>query len=144
MPPREKVIVKESELGHAVYALRRIKAGVKIGEITGTVIDDPDYGSDYCMECGEGRSLEASAPYRFLNHSCDPNCELIIWEGEAPSDWNLCLHSIKAIQPGEELTIDYAWSQDAAIPCLCRTEKCRGWIVAEAELPLLSLPITGA
>ena len=139
MPTHETVVVKESELGNAVYAVCRFQADVQISEITGTVIDDPDYGSDYCMECGEGRSLEAAPPFRFLNHSCDPNCELIIWEGETPSDWNLCLHSIKVIEPGDELTIDYAWPVGAAIPCLCRSEKCRGWIVAETELPLIQV-----
>ena len=137
MPFREKLIVKSSDLGQAVYAQCHIKPEVQVGEITGTVVEDPDYGSDYCMECGEGRSLEAAAPFRFLNHSCDPNCELIIWEGETPSDWNLCLHSIKAINPGDELTIDYAWPESAAIPCLCRSENCRGWIVAETEMHLV-------
>ena len=137
MPFRKKVIVKESSLGNAVYALRHFESDVQIGEITGTVVEDPDYGSDYCMECGEGRSLEAAAPFRFLNHSCEPNCELIIWEGDSPSDWDLCLHSIKAIEPGDELTIDYAWPVSAAIPCLCRSENCRGWIVAENVLLLI-------
>jgi len=144
MPVQEKVTVKTSALGNGVYALRRIRTGVKVGEITGKVIDDPDYGSEYCMECGEGHSLEADAPYRYLNHSCDPNCELIIWEGETPEEWNLCLHSIKSIKPGDELTIDYAWPESAAIPCLCRSEKCRGWIVAESELSSIESTTTGA
>lgn len=137
MPKRQRVIVKESELGNSVYALRHFKAEVKVGAITGTVIQGEDYGSEYCMEFGEGRSMEADPPFRFLNHSCDPNCELIIWEGETPSENQLCLHSIKAIKPGDELTIDYAWSADAAIPCLCRSETCRGWIVAVTELALV-------
>ncbi len=137
MPFRDQLVVKDCELGKAVYAQCHIGPEEEIGEITGTVIDDPDYGSDYCMECGEGRSLEADAPFRFLNHSCDPNCELIIWEGDTAADWNLCLHSIKAIKPGDELTIDYAWPESAAIPCLCRAKTCRGWVVAESELPMI-------
>jgi len=137
MPAVDSVVVKTSDLGMAVYACRHFQADVNIGEITGTVIDDPDYGSEYCMTAGEGQSLEAAAPFRFLNHSCNPNCELIIWEGDTPADWELCLHSIRPIEPGDQLTIDYAWSVDAAIPCLCRSEKCRGWIVNESELHLI-------
>jgi hypothetical protein len=40
----------------------------------------------------------------------------------------------QAIQPGQELTIDYAWPANAAIPCLCQSKSCRGWIVAAKEL----------
>jgi hypothetical protein len=137
VPLPNNVIVKESNLGNAVYTLSHIDADVKIGDITGIVFDDPNYGSDYCMEFGDGQSIEAAAPFRFLNHSCEPNCELILWEGDSPADWDLCLHSIKPIEPGEELTIDYAWPVSAAIPCLCRSKACRGWIVAEHELPLI-------
>ncbi len=133
MSYRDRLSVRDSDLGKAVFAECHIPADEEVSEITGTVIDDPEYGSDYCMECGEGRTLEAEAPFRFLNHNCDPNCELIIWEGDEPSDWTLCLHTIKAIRPGDELTIDYAWPQSAAIPCLCRSEKCRGWVMAKTE-----------
>ena len=133
MPKHQKVVVRKSYLGKAVYSLRQFKPNAKVGKITGTVIEDANYGSDYCMECGEGRVMEAAAPFRFLNHSCDPNCELVIWQGESPADWELCLHSIKPIKPGDELTIDYAWQLNDAIPCLCQSEKCRGWIVAARE-----------
>ena len=135
--PSKNVTLRQSDLGKGVYALCHFAADEQVGEISGRVIEDPDYSSEYCMECGDGQSLEAAAPFRFLNHNCDPNCELIIWEGDSPGDWDLCLHTIKAIEPGEELTIDYAWPVDAAIPCLCRSEQCRGWIVAETELPFV-------
>jgi len=133
------VIVKPSPLGHAIFSLTRFDPAAQIGEITGRLIEDPDYGSEYCIECGEGRSLEPAAPFRFLNHSCEPNCEVIFWEGESTRDWELCLHSIKVIEPGDELTIDYAWPVSNAIPCRCRSPRCRGWIVAEEELPLIQV-----
>ena len=28
------------------------------------------------MDLGENQSLEPDAPYRYVNHSCEPNCEL--------------------------------------------------------------------
>jgi hypothetical protein len=41
---------------------------------------------------------------------------------------------LRTIEPGEELTIDYAWPAEAAIPCACGAAGCRCWIVAAEEL----------
>jgi SET domain-containing protein len=126
------------KLGRGVYAARRLRKNQTIGEITGKVIDDPDYGSEYCIDLGESRNLEPISPFRFLNHSCEPNCEIFSWDprpGEPPSvSDRLFLSAMRTIQPGEELTIDYGWPADAAIRCHCGTDKCRGWVVSEAEL----------
>lgn len=42
---------------------------------------------------------------RFINHSCDPNCETQKWvvRGELA----IGLFALRDIQPGEELTFDY-------------------------------------
>jgi SET domain-containing protein len=79
-----------------------------------------------------------------VNHSCDPNCELFYWfdeDSEAQED-RLWVQTIRPIKPGEELSIDYCWPADAAIPCRCGTESCRGWIVDPAERHLLAEPET--
>jgi SET domain-containing protein len=49
----------------------------------------------------------------------------------------LWLQALTPIEPGDELTIDYGWPADVAIPCVCDAAGCRGWIVSLAELPLL-------
>jgi SET domain-containing protein len=37
--------------------------------------------------------------------------------------------SLRDIQPGEELTIDYHFDKDVEkVPCACGTRKCRGTI----------------
>ena len=131
--------MRSSNVGRGVFALKHFKAKKRIGKIKGTVYKEVDHYSDYCMDYGDGMVMDADPPFRFLNHSCDPNCELIIWEGDSVDDKKLCLHSIKSIKPGDELTIDYAWPSSDAIPCLCRTNKCRGWIVSEAERPMIQL-----
>lgn len=130
------VRIAATELGQAVFAACRFEAEESIGRVEGMQIDDPEYGSDYCIDLGEGLSLEPGEPFRFLNHSCQPNCELVVVDPEdsdsgQPEVW---LESRRAIEPGEELTIDYAWPAEAAIPCLCGSERCREWIVAEEEL----------
>ena len=38
---------------------------------------------------------------------------------------------------GEQITIDYGCAADDPMPCLCGSTRCRGWIVAEEELPRL-------
>jgi hypothetical protein len=87
-------------------------------------------------------SLEPRAPFRYLNHRCEPNCELNLTEvfyddgTAAPSE--IHLEALVDISEGEELTIDYQWSADGAIKCLCGASQCRGWVVAIEELPRLT------
>ncbi|MEM9657825.1 MAG: SET domain-containing protein-lysine N-methyltransferase [Planctomycetota bacterium] len=135
------VIAGKTHLGRAAFANRRFKPEQLIAEIPGEIISDPDYGSDYCMDCLDGCVIEADPPFRFLNHSCEPNCELVIWEdwedGDESLPEGLCLYARIKIKAGEELTIDYSWPADAAIPCKCGAPTCRGWIVAPEELKQL-------
>jgi tetratricopeptide (TPR) repeat protein len=96
------------------------------------------YGSRYCMDIGNGRVLEPHAPYRYVNHSCAPNCEFDFFDlapmGESQSLRRVFLISLREIKPGEELTIDYNWSAETAIPCRCEAPTCRGWIVNPDQL----------
>jgi len=137
-PASRKVYVAVSLVGRGVFTNRSFEPEQKIAEIRGEVITEVGYGSTYCMDYGEGRLLEPASPFRFLNHSCEPNCELVIWVDEDSDDPpKLCLHALTAIEPQDELTIDYAWSADAAVPCQCGRPSCRGWVVSADELPLL-------
>jgi uncharacterized protein len=132
-----RVRIAETPMGKGVFAIRKFRKDQVIGAISGVVIDDPTYGSAYCMDLGGMRSLEPIEPYRYLNHSCTPNCEIFTWEYETPQPTlptQLFLQALRTIISGEELTIDYAWSADAAIPCLCGSQKCRGWVVDVEEI----------
>ena len=51
---------------------------------------------------------------RFINHSCTPNCW---WEVVDTTIW---IRAARTIQPGEELTYDYATIGDKTIRCRCR------------------------
>jgi SET domain-containing protein len=58
---------------------------------------------------------------RFINHSCTPNCwfeivDTVIW-----------IRASRHIQPGEELTYDYATVGDHTIRCRCRPD-CQTWL----------------
>ena len=131
--------IGSTHVGQGVFAARHLRAGIVIGEIKGTVLDEHPDDPSYCMELPSGRVLEPAAPLRFVNHSCDPNCELFYWfdEDEGPQEDRLWLQTIRSIEPGEELSIDYCWPADAAIPCRCGATGCRRWIVDPAERHLL-------
>ncbi len=193
------VKVEQSRVGLGVFAGRPIPEKVVIGKIEGDIIADEEFCSEYSFDIGDDLQLDPHAPFRFLNHSCDPNCEFDWWyddeelteDEELPdeSDKNLndaaipdvaksdvsasevatvdvdasevdeesqddeesdqseedvleperprsaYLISLREISLDEELTIDYNWSADGAIPCQCGALSCRGWVVCEDELP---------
>ena len=134
--------IAETPVGRGVFARRAIPTGTVLGEIHGTGLDDHPEDSSYVMELGTGRLLDPAPPFRFVNHGCDPNCEIFYWE-ESPDEDRLWMQTILPIAPGEELLIDYCWPADAAIPCRCRARECRGWIVDPAERHLLpEMPAT--
>lgn len=130
------VSVQPGSVGLGVVSNRPFRARQIVGQVHGEIIADAAYGSSYCMELGDGRAIEPALPFRCLNHSCDPNCELFYFEPDAPGQFadRLYVQALRPIRPGEELTIDYAWPADAAVPCLCGTPSCRGWIVCPDEL----------
>ncbi|MGF1583534.1 MAG: SET domain-containing protein-lysine N-methyltransferase [Gemmataceae bacterium] len=135
--PISDVRIGSTCVGKGVFATRDYRVDWVIGEILGDIIDDPDYGSDYCIDTEDGRCLEPYTPFRYLNHSCQPNCELewldMNGEGEMPVTRRLFLSALQEIRLDDELTIDYEWSGDAAIPCRCRALSCRGWVVNPKE-----------
>lgn len=57
----------------------------------------------------------------YLNHSCDPNCEVDEINNRV---WLLAIRDIAA---GEELVWDYnLYDDDDPAPCYCGSPKCRG------------------
>lgn len=65
---------------------------------------------------------------RFINHSCDPNCETRKWNVRGEIEVGII--SVKDIQEGEELTFDYKFDvyQTPFTRCLCGTSKCKGYL----------------
>ncbi len=146
--------IGKTRVGKGLFATKRIVDGSCIGEIQGEVIDDDDYVSRYSFDLTDGQQLEPDAPFRFVNHSCDPNCAFECFSfpklsrmADATSGTHLVnaptaqrkllLFAICDIAIGQELTIDYNWPAIFAIPCGCRAISCRGWIVTPRDLPQL-------
>ena len=65
----------------------------------------------------------AAAGAEIINHCCDPNLRTTITYG------HILYVSKRAIRPGEELTVDYRFSDDVErVKCYCGYPKCRGQI----------------
>jgi uncharacterized protein len=66
-------------------------------------------------------------PAKFINHSCEPNCEARIIDGQV---WILALRDIA---PGEEISFNYGYDPEdfEEHPCRCGAPGCLGYIVAE-------------
>src|SRR5688572_16932591 len=110
----------DTPCGRGVFSVRGLEDREIVGEIRGVLVYGSDYESDYCMELGPGLALEPAAPFCYLNHSCDPNCDWVVTRPDSEDrhvpDPQVLLRAIRAIEPGAELTIDYAWQAATAIP----------------------------
>lgn len=132
------VRVEETHVGKGVFAIRPYPNTAIIGEIKGDLVSEENTSSEYTFDFENGLQLEPFAPFRFVNHSCDPNCEFEILEEpgceNSKSQRKLFLIARRDIFPNEELTISYNWPASAAIECHCQSENCVGWIVCETEI----------
>jgi SET domain-containing protein len=115
-----------------VFALERIPARRKVIEYTGEKISRREtkrrgQGSlTYLFTLDNYWTIDGSvggSGAEIINHSCDPNLTSFIIKG------HILYRSRRAIAPGEELTVDYRFSDKIEkVSCRCGTAKCRGAI----------------
>ena len=147
-PVRKPLIrVRNSKIqGRGVFAVRRIRKGRRIIEYTGEVIDQAEEhrrGYDdskmsrhhtFLFKIDDEYTIDAThrgSIARFINHSCDPNCEAV-WE-----DRRIFIEAVRNIQPGVELCYDYAFEHKGPLTkeekafyyCRCGAKNCRGTIL---------------
>ncbi|MCX6835441.1 MAG: SET domain-containing protein-lysine N-methyltransferase [candidate division Zixibacteria bacterium] len=131
--------------GRGVFAARRIRKGQRIIEYTGEIIDNEEetrrYDDEamsrhhtYLFKIDETTTIDATNRgniARFINHSCDPNCEAV-WE-----ERRIFIEAARNIQSGVELTYDYAYEHEGPLTpalrqlyfCCCGAGNCRGTIL---------------
>jgi SET domain-containing protein len=138
---KRAVKVLASPNGKGVYAQKGIKKDAVIGKVSGDITTSDDVDPRYLMELDGDNLLIPKGTFRYLNHSCNPNCELFCWEDEpldpATGTRPLFVSATRSIAKGKQLTIDYGWPAEFAIPCNCKSKQCRGWIVDKKELAKL-------
>lgn len=93
-------------------------------------------GSVYIFELNKKYDIDGSPLYnkaRYINHSCNPNCEVNIIKNE------IWISSIKKIKKGEELNYDYGYAFDkddfADHICKCGSANCIGYIISQDDWP---------
>jgi hypothetical protein len=131
--------------GYGVFAAKPIRKGSRILEYTGERITPDEASRRYDDEASdlahvvlftvdEKTVIDGGAgggEARFVNHSCDPNCEAVARDGR------IFIEALRAIAPGEELTYDYRLelpgrhtrAVKARYPCLCGSPNCRGTLL---------------
>ena len=142
-PPASRVVVRRSGVhGRGVFAKQRIRKGTRIIEYTGQHVpwkeamdqpprdpDDPNHTFLFALDNGDVIDAAVGGnESRWINHSCDPNCET--YEDED----RIFVHALRGLRPGEELFYDYkivpaerrSKKVEKNYACLCGTAKCRG------------------
>jgi len=91
-------------------------------------------GLVYIFEVDDDHDLDGRRghnPARYINHSCDGNCEAVNYDGR------IWIVAKRDIARGEELTYDYGYDMEhfPDHPCACGAPNCIGYIVREDQRP---------
>lgn len=128
--------------GTGAFATRSIRKGARIDEYVGERIShdeadrrhsekDENDSHTFLFTLDKKTVLDATTggnESRFINHSCEPNCEVTIEDGR------IFIYAAKAIAKGAELLYDYNIgrskedppNQEQIFACRCGTASCRG------------------
>ncbi|KAL5291748.1 ASH1L family protein [Megaselia abdita] len=134
--------------GYGVMTKKKIEKGTYILEYVGEVVNEKVFKErmntiylndkhHYCLHLDGGLVIDGhrmGSDCRFVNHSCQPNCEMQKWSVNGLS--RMALFASRVIQPGEELTYDYNFSlfnPAEGQPCRCETPLCRGVIGGKSQ-----------
>jgi len=127
------LVIRESRIHRfGVYAAERVPSHRKVIEYTGERINRREakrrdnHSATYLFALDPYWTIDGSvggSGAEIINHSCEPNLISRIMRG------HILYMSLRVIEPGEELTVDYNFSK-ATVPmrCACRAPGCRGMI----------------
>lgn len=147
---RRKIERRQSEIhGNGVFATEAIAKGERIiryrGKLRTHAEVDAEYGDleedghTFLFTLNDDYVIDANVDgnvARWINHSCDPNCESLIEEnakGKKQKD-KVFIEAIRDIAPGEELTYNYGIVLDEPHTaknkklwaCRCGAKHCTG------------------
>ncbi|QBK04003.1 SET domain-containing protein [Hylemonella gracilis] len=133
--------------GKGVFALQDIARGEMIIEYVGEIInwkealrrhphDPKDPNHTFYFHVDEDHVIDAKVggnASRWINHSCNPNCE-----ADETDEGRVFIKALRKIKAGEELNYDYGLIIDepytkklkAEYPCWCGNKNCRGTLLA--------------
>lgn len=128
-----KLEVREWRGQSGVFAVEPVSVGELISVWSGFIVSVerlahlPDEIRRHTIQVEDNLYLASylpDEPADYINHSCDPNAGLV---------GQLTLVALRDIQPGEEVTFDYATADSTPydeFDCMCGAQNCRGRITA--------------
>ena len=166
---------QEGEMGWGLKTVDLVQKGTLVIEYLGEVIDENEMRSRmhyqrtftprdhdfYIMELNNGVYVDGKRKgnlSRFINHSCDPNCELVRWNVKGRT--RIGIFALREIAPNEPLSYDYQvyhrsfgksipsahyillmssckfdTKESQAFKCHCGAESCRGTMAPKTRGP---------
>ena len=148
-----RIVTRRSQIhGNGVFAATEIPTGTRLIQYKGKLLthaqsdrlyaDSADTGHTFLFVLNDSYVLDANQDgnsARWINHSCDPNCEAVLVENERgdPRRDRLYVESIRPIARGEELTYNYGIVLDVPHTpkmkriwaCRCGSTGCTGTIL---------------
>ncbi|GFO35810.1 histone-lysine N-methyltransferase, partial [Plakobranchus ocellatus] len=143
------VKVQTKDRGIGVVTKNSIKSGQFILEYLGEVVSETEFRrrmmEEYSEECHHyALHLDSGSLIdgyrmgnigRYVNHSCQPNCEMQKWNVNGL--YRMVLFALRDIEAGEELGYDYnfdPFNQETQQECRCGSAECRGVIGGKRSL----------
>ncbi|XP_062595133.1 histone-lysine N-methyltransferase ASH1L-like isoform X1 [Saccostrea cucullata] len=141
-------VIVTKDRGYGVKTSESISSGQFILEYLGEVVSEvefrrrmtEEYSQErhhYCLNLDSGAVIDGYRMGnigRYVNHSCEPNCEMQKWNVNGV--YRMGLFALKDISPNIELTYDYnfhSFNVDAQQLCQCGSENCRGVIGGKTQ-----------
>ncbi|XP_033980608.1 histone-lysine N-methyltransferase ASH1L isoform X1 [Trematomus bernacchii] len=134
--------------GWGIRTKESLCSGQFIIEYLGEVVSEQEFRSrmmeqyfahsgQYCLNLDSGMVIDSyrmGNEARFINHSCEPNCEMQKWSVNGV--YRIGLFALKEIPDGTELTYDYnfhSFNTEEQQVCECGSESCRGIIGGKSQ-----------
>ncbi|NWY94638.1 ASH1L methyltransferase, partial [Loxia curvirostra] len=139
---------RAEEKGWGIRTKEPLKAGQFIIEYLGEVVSEQEFrnrmieqyhnhSDHYCLNLDSGMVIDSyrmGNEARFINHSCNPNCEMQKWSVNGV--YRIGLYALKDMPAGTELTYDYnfhSFNVEKQQLCKCGFDKCRGIIGGKSQ-----------
>lgn len=144
--------------GNGIFATAPIRKGTRLiqykgrhrthQEVDRVYADDVDTGHTFLFTLNDTYVIDANVEgnaARWINHSCNPNCEAVLVEDENgdPAKDAVFIEALRAIKPGEELSYNYGIVLgEAHTPrlkklwaCHCSAPNCTGTMLQPKRKP---------
>lgn len=136
-------VFKTRKKGWGLRTTTELPANSFIMEYVGEVVRNKEFKSrvkkytkqkvkhHYFMKLRNDEIIDATVKgnvTRFINHSCEPNCETQKWA--VNGDPRIGFFTLRDLKAGEEITFDYQFQRYGrkAQKCYCEAPSCRGYI----------------